>query len=425
MVVAMVLAAQSGPLTIDEAVKIGVENAFAVRSAQADVRRAEAVARQTSGGLFGPKFNALGTYTRFDERASLGAGVEGAIDSKQLQFLLSFPVDITGVRRTNVSGLRLLADASRSDLAAQIEAVKSGIRSAYYGVLRASALVRVADEQLGASRDRLERTKRRFEVGQVARFDVIRLETEVTRAESGVTSSKNDLRLAKNALNNLLARPIDTDFEPVDVLTIPSVADGPDGIVAAAHRVRPEVRAASTRVEALSRLRRAEEGGLLPSLNLNASHTRVIDPGPFERDRRSTAGAEIAWPVWDGGVTRGRVAAAREDERQAQIALEQTKLNVALDVRQAIVRLENASALLATARKQVEQETEALRIANLRFEEGAGILLDVTTAQASLTAAKSDEVTARYEVLSAFAALQRAVGTDDIAAAMKAPEEKK
>jgi outer membrane protein len=106
--------------------------------------------------------------------------------------------------------------------------------------------------------------------------------------------------------------------------------------------------------------------------------------------------------------------AAREVKEQAAIRLEQTKLGVSLEVRSALTRLSSARQAYDVAISGLAVATEALRLAQLRFDEGAGILLDVTTAQAESTRAQGAVVTARYQYLSAVAALQKAVGSDDL-----------
>ena len=192
----------------------------------------------------------------------------------------------------------------------------------------------------------------------------------------------------------------------------------PDRYIAVALKTRPDLRSAEDRTKFLNFISETERRGTLPSLSLSATHTRTLDPSVNQRDKSTTATAFLSFPIFDSGITRARVAAAKEDERQAQLAVEQIGLAVGLQVRQALVRLENAQQTLEVARKTVEQASEALRIAEVRYEAGEGILLDITDAQLSLTQAKQAVVAARYDYLAAYADLQFAVGTDDLDAAL-------
>ncbi len=117
-------------------------------------------------------------------------------------------------------------------------------------------------------------------------------------------------------------------------------------------------------------------------------------------------------PLYNSGVTRARAQAARQDEEQSRINLEQIRHLISLDVLNALTRIETASKAHEVALKGQDLATESLRLAQIRYDEGAGILLDVTTAQSELTRAQGSVVTAKYQYLTAIAALQAATGTD-------------
>jgi outer membrane protein TolC len=147
---------------------------------------------------------------------------------------------------------------------------------------------------------------------------------------------------------------------------------------------------------------------------LSAAHNRVIDPPMGSSDNGTIGTLALSYPVFDSGITRSRVRAARQDENSAMIGLEQVTLAVVLDVRASYTRLATAKESLAVALDSEKLATEALRLAQLRYDEGAGILIDVTAAQADLTAARGSVQSAKYEYLTAYSALQRAVGRDDL-----------
>ena len=82
--------------------------------------------------------------------------------------------------------------------------------------------------------------------------------------------------------------------------------------------------------------------------------------------------------------------------------------------------LATAADRLGVARKQVETAQETLRLSELRDRAGEGLLLEVLDAQRQLTQARNDLNTAKYDYLAALAALQRAIGRDDVDAALQA-----
>jgi multidrug efflux system outer membrane protein len=152
-----------------------------------------------------------------------------------------------------------------------------------------------------------------------------------------------------------------------------------------------------------------------PTLNAGVSYTDNAKPIGFGQRPQVAAGTlSLNWPILDSGYYRAEVRAARQDEEQAQLQLKQVRLQISLEVRQATTNLTNARARSAVADRQVATARVALNEAQLRQEQGVGILLEVIDAQRDLTNAEFGEVTAKYDVLQAIADLQRAVGDDGL-----------
>src|ERR1044072_7492534 len=90
---------QTGPLTLDEAVNVALQNGYSVLISQTRVARQRAVVSEAQGQL-GPKINISGTYTRFDREGTANFGgqpvVTSPIDTKSFTLGGSLPIDING-----------------------------------------------------------------------------------------------------------------------------------------------------------------------------------------------------------------------------------------------------------------------------------------------------------------------------------------
>ncbi|HRI42620.1 MAG TPA: TolC family protein [Fimbriimonadaceae bacterium] len=418
------LATQGPPtLSLAQAERLAVEHAFAVRIAKSNVEKALQQRRQAEGGL-GPRLDLAATYTRLDERATVFPGSEtqdpilGPIDTKVTRLSLVFPIDLFGVLRKSVQAAELNRRATADLLADQVNAVKNLVRDAYYEILRADQVLEVQKEALASAEERLDKARKRLDAGAIAKFDVLRFETEVSRAQAAVIAATNRRKQAKNNLNSVLGRPIETAFETEPVVASAALLPAADRYVEAALRNRPDLRSAQNIVLAYERILKTAMGGNLPTLSLGATHTWTIDPGFGGRENQTVATAQLTFNVFDSGITRAKVASAREELEQARIRLEQLRLAASLEVRQALIRAENALQTLEVAERTVVQQREALRVAQLKFDVGEGILLDVTDAQVELTRAQEAVIAARFDYLSAYAALQRAVGVDELGSAL-------
>lgn len=415
---ATLFTAQGEKLSLDEAIQIAMEGSFAVRIAKTDLSRAEqAIALRRA--QMGVRLSTDTTYTRFDKesRATFGdqSIVVRPIDAADTRLTLSMPVDISRNLSRFLSAAKLGLEASEKNVEAAKAQVKLSVRQSYYQVVKASWQVRVAQQSFANAESRRAVAESRFRQGDVARIEVLRFETEVALRRSELIAAQNQLSLSKNSFNNTLGRPIETPVELEDVAptdpTLPIVED----LVQSALESRPELRALEAQWKALGVVRQAEETGDDPTLSLSAVHTRNWQTAGFGSQSQSTVGTAVfSFPIVDSGLTRARVRSAKQDEEAARLRWEQAKLGVTLDVRQAHTALVNALSRLVVTRSQVELAAETYRLANLRYEAGEAIQLEVIDGQTQLVAAETAQVAAQYDVLSALAQLQYAMGKDEI-----------
>ena len=177
---------------------------------------------------------------------------------------------------------------------------------------------------------------------------------------------------------------------------------------------RAELKQAELGIKALEQARIADERAGRPSLSLQGFYSQTVNPTGFSPKSNASIGANITIPIVTSGLIQANAATAKAREERAKVLLEQAQLSVALEVRAALTQWETSLAEYKTASKNEELAREALRLANLRYDEQQGILLDVIVAQADLTAAESGVVNARTQLHIAYAALQKAVGRDDL-----------
>lgn len=402
--------AVQGPMTLEDAIREAESRAFNVRSASANLEKSRQRVREAKG-LLGPKATGSASYTRYADKVFNGSSFSN--ESKAAQLSVSMPFDIFGITKKGIKSTQLSSDAAKDTLQAARNDLALSVKRAYFGVLQAESQVQVTVEAKGEAEERLKNARAQLEAGQIAKLDVLRLETALAQASNEVLVAENARDLAKNAFNNALARPIETPVALASITEIPMVGTADEEMIGFARKQRPELHALRDTIEALKFVRITQEGGMTPSLSLSATHSRTFNPGLTTNNRQTFGTLALSVPIFDSGVTRARVKQARQDEELAKIQLDQAELAISLEVRQATVNYRNARQRLEVAAKQVEVAAETYRLAKIRFEAGEGIPLEITDAQTELTRARTNEVTARYDVLRAYAELQRAVGSNE------------
>jgi outer membrane protein TolC len=98
---------------------------------------------------------------------------------------------------------------------------------------------------------------------------------------------------------------------------------------------------------------------------------------------------------------------------QARLALTEARLAVDVEVRRAHSQWQQASELAEASARVVEQASEAVRLANARYNAGTGTQLDVLAAQVELTTARTNQIQAYHAYNVAVAALKKAMGQAD------------
>ena len=337
-------------------------------------------------------------------------------DNVAYGIVLNLPIDFSGALNANLRAAQASQRSQQQNVFAALNDARLNARTAFLNVLRARAGVDVQEKSLANARAQAEQARLQLEQVQIAKIDVDRLNAQVAQRESDLVDAQNQYQLAVYILNFNLARPIATPVDAVDVTVLPDTPPDADALDAAAQAGRPEARAARELVDAQAQIRRAAEHLNVPNLNLTVSQQRFGNGFGFSNQRNQTSvGVNLSVPIYDGGNIRARVGQARQDEQQALIRLAQTELTVSQDVRNAISNLRSARARLANATRQVALAEEVFRIAQVRQAAGAGTYVEVVDAETTLTTARNGFVRARYDVLTAYSQLQRAVGNDQLA----------
>ena len=187
-----------------------------------------------------------------------------------------------------------------------------------------------------------------------------------------------------------------------------------DAALAAAFAERPDVRQQQAIVQSnAAALRLAQrQAGLSVRGDYILNYQATNDVGT--RGANSQFLLSGSYPLFDAGSARGAVRIAQAARDGALDQLEIVRQQVRLEVEQAdSTRQTNLDAAgLAQAAVTAAQVNYDAVIASRK--EGIGTVLDITTAQATLTQAQSQYVQAVYNFYIADAQLQKAIGRNDV-----------
>jgi outer membrane protein TolC len=121
-------------------------------------------------------------------------------------------------------------------------------------------------------------------------------------------------------------------------------------------------------------------------------------------------GAVARINLFHGFADTARLAEAREQVKRRAFERDKTETMIRLDVEVAIARLEAARASEAVGRASVDRARESRRMVRDRYESGLTDAAMLLRSADALEQADAQQIAARVNVLTATAALQRAIG---------------
>jgi len=286
----------------------------------------------------------------------------------------------------------------------------TAVIDAFGGVVIAAATARAAAATVETARADRELAANRRDAGRVTDADVLQLDVYLARTLELQVQATSDERIARARLNQLMGEPLTTRFS-LD-LTTPAIAidlTQPARLADEALKNRPEVALAIQQEQLAAAMVDAARAAFLP--HVAAYGGWELNGGAWNsRSSSWTAGAVARINLFHGLADKARLAEARTLTARRALEKDKAETMARLDVEIAIARLEAARASEAVGRAAADQARENRRIVRDRYESG---LTDAATLMRSADAiekADTQQIAARVNVLTATAALRRAVG---------------
>ena len=314
-------------------------------------------------------------------------------------------------RGAAISGRRSV----EAELMAARNRLVAGVTETYYRWLQALSFITVAEEALEAARTDESLGEARFRVEMALPGDVARLKARSAEMHGNLVSAKSNVRRLQAAMERLLARPIGPEEVPdprglsENAVAEPESPGNPDSLVKQALERRPEVAAARAMVDAAFQRVKSAQAGFLPKLS-TAAQLQWDSEDLGKSSDSWLVGIHASLPLFEGGLTLSKLAEAKARLREMQARGGQVELDIALEVRQAALALEEAFEKIQVQEERRNWARQALEEVRHQYRnEVAGVdsLLQAQVAWAQAEAACS---AAHFEGSIARALLRQSLG---------------
>lgn len=407
---ASALAADQPAKTLKECIAIAIEHHPTLKAAAASVDAGTQRIWQAASGYL-PQINADYIATRQGTSVSARTQTQVGTTTTTYNFyntgvsfsqrLFDFGKVLDSIRSAQASEQSLQADEST-----QRESVVLNVKQSYYNLLAARRLLGVADETLRQNQQHLELAQGRFGVGLAPKFDVTSAQVQLATTELNQLTARNNVSVARETLRNALGLTQPMDFDIVDDLGAERIEITDDQALQAAYDRRPELQSIHAQQRADSEQIAALKKDYLPYLTGNGGYNWSGSNYPLQSSWN--IGAAVNLSIFNGGLTTAQIGEAEANLSNLKYNEEVLRQNIALEVRQAVLNLQQAEESIRVTEKGLQQARENLDLAEGRYQTGVGNIIELTDAQASLTSAEANHVQALYNYQTTIASVEKA-----------------
>lgn len=288
--------------------------------------------------------------------------------------------------------------------------MRNTVTNGYFNMLQADNMQQLGRESVTRLADHLKNVEAQYEVGVVAKVDVLRSQVELANAKQSLIKAENAYQIAEANLNKIVGLPMDTQLKLDDILVYTPYENDMQYCLDYAAKHRPELEQAKQQVEAAKGALRVAISGHMPQVAASASQNWKDSNWPGDENGNWGVGLQVTMNIFDSGVTVSKIHGAEADLAKAHESYRDTVDLVNLDVRSNYLNMREAEKRIDTTKLAVSQAEEDYRIAQLRYMNGVGTNTDVLDAQVALTDAKTNYLQAMYDYNTCKTNLETAIG---------------
>jgi outer membrane protein len=296
------------------------------------------------------------------------------------------------------------------------------VQADYLTVLRNEQLVKVSEENLKRDQRELERITESQKVGTLAIADVYNQQSIVAADELSLLQAQNTYDESKADLIALIGLDQSDNYEVADESISQDISQSELGdttityqnmemIRRAAMTNRPDYQSALELVTSAQADQTMARSKYYPGVSAVANYSlNDAELSNLSDNKGISWGLNLSWTLFDGFLTNQSVQMAKVERMNAELNVLQTERNVSVDVKKALLNLESGRKQYTASIKSLQSATQNQKVAEERYNLGAGTLVDLLTANAGLVNAEASKINAAFNYIMSKMNLDLAIG---------------
>ncbi len=399
-------------ISLAQAQEIAVKNHPRIASAALRAEASRSVVKEARSAFY-PTLsgNVTGVGAEHGSTLSAGAVITSSIYSRASSGLFATQL-ITDFGRTRSleQSARLRSESEDQNVTNTRAKVLLDVKQAYYDALAAESVLRAVGAALDLRRLTLRQVTALAQSGLRSTVDVSFAQVNVSQAELDFLHAQNDAKASHARLSAAMGYERDQPFSLSDE-SLPAAPEADvDALIAEALRERPDLATLRLSHESLARYAEAEKDLRNPTISAAAAAGVAPVHDPRIQETYSAAGVNVNIPVLNGGLFRARREEAESHAAAADKDVEALSIQIARDVRVAWLDANDAFQRLGVTARMVAEAKEALRLAQARYDNALGSIVELSQAQLNETNAEIGATSAKYDYLIRHAVLDFTIG---------------
>jgi outer membrane protein len=387
------------PLSLQEAEERALTNHPQVRAAQYSAQAAAETVKQVRSAYFPAVAGSVtGTEAETGSRIAAG-GLNNPIILDRFAGGVSVTQMVTDFGRTRalVQSTDLRADVQQQSITTRRADVLLQLNRAYFTALRARAIQQVAQETADARQLVVDQVTAQAASGLKSDLDVSFARVNLAQAQLLLLQARNDVEAAFTVLSAAMGSSDATTYDLAEEPLPQEPSGDSQALVAQALRDRPDLAAERFSHQAALRFADAQSHLWLPTVSVIGA----FGVTPYRQiglnSRYSAIGVNLTLPIATGGLIEARRAEAGFAASSEEQRLHDLENAVSRDVRTAWLDAHASFRRLDLARQLQTHAADALDLAQTRYDNGLGSIVELTQAQLSKTQADIEAASARYD----------------------------
>jgi outer membrane protein len=386
-------------LSLHDAEQIAVQNHPQVQAAQNMAEAAKQQVREVRSNYYPTALGSLtGVEAENNSRITAG-GLNNPIILDRYANGVSVSQLVTDFGRTHElsksSGLHARAQEqnvsrSRAEVLVQVD-------EAYFAALKAQAVLQVAQQTVQQRQVVADQITALASNQLKSDLDASFAQVDLSQGQLLLIQAQNNLQASFSDLSAALGYPDERTFTLVEEPVPGPPPSDLQQMINEAFQNRPELLAERLNVESASSYATAERDLFLPTI----SAAGVAGLTPFRQagldSRYAAAGFNVNIPIFNGHLFSARLAEAKYRAQAEGQYLRDLQDRIARDVRTTWLSANSSFQRLSVTAQFLNQATQALNLAQARYQLGLSSIVELTQAQLNLTQAQIEQASAKYD----------------------------